>query len=346
MNVRRARRLGGVGVFIAAVSLAAGAVAGAAVRPQAAPADLAKPVPVTSAPVTAESFADPRTVPVRLAVAADQPIAAGRSGRLTETLCRVERPIRSGRIVARIDDRPVLGLATSLPLYRNLASGSKGRDVRAVQRELRRLGHRVTVDGRYRAGTRAAVRSMQRKAGIAKPDGRLPLNSLVWLPAAQVTPAKCDARKGDQSNAGSTLFTVAGRLTSVSFTRPDGLVPGARTLSLYGVEAKAGQGGVADRKFLDAVAATPDYQAYVLDGKKAEVTATLQLATPVNASKVPPGAVFSLAGNAGCVQSGDRAIPVTIVGAGLGAVLFTTSETLTEVNLGAAITTDSCRRAG
>ncbi len=346
MNVRSARRLGGLAVFIAVVSLAAGAVAGAALRPQAAPADLATPVPVTSAPVTPESFADPRTVPVRLAVAADQPIASGRAGRLTQALCRADRPIRSGRIVARIDDRPVLGFATALPLYRNLTSGSKGRDVRAVQRELRRLGHRVIVDGRYQAGTRAAVRSMQRKAGIAKPDGRITLNSLVWLPATQVTPAKCDARKGDQLNAGSSLFTVAGRLTSVSFTRPDGMVPGARVLSLYGVEAKAGRGRVADRKFVDAVAATPDYQAFVLDGKKAEVTATLQLRTPVNASKVPPGAVFGLNGSTGCVQSGDRAIPVTIVGAGLGAVLFTAAETLTEVNLGSAITTDNCRRAG
>lgn len=339
--------MGGLGVFIAVVSLAAGAVAGAVLRPQAAPADLATPVPVTSAPVTPESFADPRTVPVRLAVAADQPIASTRAGRLTQALCRADRPIRSGQVVARIDDRPVLGFATGLPLYRNLTSGSKGRDVRAVQRELRRLGHRVSVDGSYRAGTRAAVRSMQRKAGIAKPDGRLTLNSLVWLPAAQVTPAKCDARKGDRLNAGSSLFTVAGRLTSVSFTRPDGLVPGARTLSLYGVEAKAGRGArVADRKFLDAVAATPDYQAFVLDGKKAEVTATLQLRTPVNASKVPPGAVFGLNGSTGCVQSGDRAIPVTIVGAGLGAVLFTAAETLTEVNLGSAITTDNCRRSG
>ena len=346
MNLRGARRLGGIGVFIAVVGLAAGALAGTALRPQAAPADLARPAPVTSAPVTPESFNDPRTVPVRPAVAADPPIASARSGRLTQALCRADQPIRSGRAVARIDDRPVLGLATALPLYRNLTSGSRGRDVRAVQQELRRLGHKVRVDGRYRAGTRAAVRSMQRKAGIARPDGRITLSSLVWLPAAQLRPAKCDARKGDQLTTGSTLFTVAGRLTSVSFSRPDGLVPGARTLSLYGVEAKAGRDRIADRGFLDAVAATPDYQAYVLDGKKSEVTATLQLRTAVQASKVPPGAVFGLVGNTGCVQSGDRAVPVTIVGAGLGAVLFTAAETLTEVNLGDAITTDTCRRAG
>jgi cell wall-associated NlpC family hydrolase len=66
---------------------------------------------------------------------------------------------------------------------RPLRVGSRGQDVRSLQRLLARDGLRVTVDGRFGPGTLAAVRQLQRAAGLAV-DGVVRAATIAALRAA------------------------------------------------------------------------------------------------------------------------------------------------------------------
>ncbi|MER8042078.1 peptidoglycan-binding protein [Streptomyces sp. NPDC094032] len=60
----------------------------------------------------------------------------------------------------------VLGAATWQRLAPTLRAGANGEAVKALQEQLRRHGARIAADGRYSAGTTAAVRAFQRGHGL------------------------------------------------------------------------------------------------------------------------------------------------------------------------------------
>jgi peptidoglycan hydrolase-like protein with peptidoglycan-binding domain len=76
--------------------------------------------------------------------------------------------VSRGQPLFKVDERPVVELYGSLPLYRTLRPGVNGRDVRQLERNLATLGYRgFTVDDTYSAATAAAIRSWQAKLGLA-----------------------------------------------------------------------------------------------------------------------------------------------------------------------------------
>lgn len=334
--------LSSLALLIAPTTLAVGVAAGLLVRPAAAPADLLAASHVTSAPVASQLFEDARQPTVRFAIDPDTNLTTTHSGRLTETSCRVGVPIESGQVLARADDQPVVALATSLPLYRDLARGAKGNDVSALQTELARLGFDVSVTGTFDRRTVVAVKALQKRMGTPKPSGALALADVVWLPQASVTPTGCKATVG-ATLGGDPLATVAGELRRISFDRPASLAPGDRTLTLFGqtIGLPADADGTDDPAFLAAVAGTREFAAQRRDDA-AEVSGDYRLATPLTAWKVPPSALFGLAQGRGCVQAGDEAVPVVVVGSGLGASLVQTDKELTEVRVGDGITLSEC----
>lgn len=333
--------------FLGGVAVAGSVVALAAVtRPAAVPATLAAPATPRSVPVTVQTFPDERTVAVRLDVSPVAALAAPRSGRVTSTSCRPGVAVRSGTALARIDERPVLALHTSVPLYRTLSAGSKGPDVRALQAEARRLGHPVTVDGRFGPGTARAVKGLQKRSGMTDPKGSLDPADVVWLPSPSVVPDKCDAVLGAAVGPGTALATVPGRLTAVRASLPAD-ARGARVLEVFGATARVPASGVVTAPaFLRAVEGSDDYASYLSSGATDKLTGSLRLAAPIRALKVPPAAVFGIEGDLACVESGARVIPVTIVGSGLGASLVTTTAAAPRsVDVGTAVSARTCRAA-
>ncbi len=333
--------------FIAVVFAAAGLTAGILLRPSATPTNLAAAAPVTSAPVTAQSYTDEHTVQVGLVTSPASEVTTNRGGRITQDSCRPGTPIASGRVLARLDDRQVIGLHTTMPLYRDLGSGDRGEDVKSLQRELTRLGHPVAADGRYGWATRQAVIALEKAAGDDDPDGSLSLGSVAWIPAARITPASCQAALGQTVATGDPLATISGTLTAVTVPNPpSGRAAGQRTITLFGATTRLpASGPITEKKFLAHVAASGDYGTWLAakDQQGQAPTATIALTTPLSAFKVPPAAVFALDGAHGCIQSGLRALPVTVVGSGLGASLITFTGTApTTVNLGTAITASTC----
>ncbi|MGJ5756655.1 putative peptidoglycan binding protein [Streptomyces puniciscabiei] len=79
--------------------------------------------------------------------------------------------IKAGRPLVEYDERPVFALPGTLPMYRDLTIGEKGKDVAQLQKGLRSLGWPTGSDpsGTFGSGTAAAVRHMYTAMGYSVP---------------------------------------------------------------------------------------------------------------------------------------------------------------------------------
>lgn len=312
---RPAASLATAGVAVVAL-VAAGVAAGAVLLGQDAPSSVAGSGGPRTAPVTIQTYDGARQGAATPRLAEPTTLTLGSVGRVRSSACAPGAVIASGTSPVMLDDRPMLALATALPLWRDLDVGARGSDVTDLQTELARLGHDVTPDGVYGPGTRAAVRALMTSLGVARPSGALVASDVVWLPAPQVVVTTCEAAVGAAFEGGA-LMTVGGGLVAleISGTDPvDGWV--ARW---EGTSAPiAADRTVTDQAFLDAVAASPLYAALTGDDA-GTVPVELALAEPVQVAVVPPGALFGLMGDAGCLVSDDGAVvPVRVVASALG----------------------------
>lgn len=90
--------------------------------------------------------------------------------------------VSEGSRLYAVDERPVVVASGSIPAYRDLTSGDRGRDVAQLQRFLARSGYyRYTVDGEFDAGTVAAVRAWQDHEGV-QVDGVVRAGDVVYVP--------------------------------------------------------------------------------------------------------------------------------------------------------------------
>ncbi|SFD75757.1 peptidoglycan-binding domain-containing protein [Streptomyces aidingensis] len=105
--------------------------------------------------------------------------------------------IGRGETVYRVNERPVPLLYGSLPLYRPLAEGSEGKDVRQLEQNLEALGHTgFTVDHEFTGGTADALRAWQRELGLAE-TGTLAPGQAVIAPGG----IRVDARAASPGGA-------------------------------------------------------------------------------------------------------------------------------------------------
>jgi len=167
----------------AAAVLAGGAIAGFMLAggsgdnaPAATPG-----LPPATATVTRTTLVATQTESGTLGYAEPVPVAAIQRGTIT-WMAPVGSTVRRGAPLFRIDERPVVALYGSLPLYRPLVVGATGRDVRELERNLAALGYGgFPTDGTYTAATAAAVRSWQAKLGLPE-SGTIELGQVVFAP--------------------------------------------------------------------------------------------------------------------------------------------------------------------
>lgn len=345
---RRARFSGTIFTLGFAIAAAAGAGGAAILIPDDAPASLQAAAALTEVDSQQEDFTDARTVEVQLAVTDPTPLTSNASGVVSALGTGAGLEVASGTSPLAVSGVPILALHTSVPLYRDLESGAKGDDVRALQEELVRLGYDVAADGYYGWGTSEAVRLLKKAIGQTDPDRSLALTDLVWLPSTTVTTTDWSATLGSTVTAGGSYGNVPGQLTAVSLgSTPSALAPGARTLTLWGQSTSLDeQNRATDPDFLSAVAATDDYAAVIAAPDEQSPTATLELTDALPTIKLPPTALFAVDGQAACVQSGETALPVTVVGSALGSSLVTLDdggEIPETVRIGTGISEESCR---
>lgn len=322
----------GVAVLIltGAAVFAAGAISVWFWLTPSVPASLAAPVEAEEAPVSLQEFSDPRTVAIDIAHTPDTTITARTAGVVTAQACTPGSPIESGSPIISVDGHPVIALATSVPLWRDVTIGDRGADVEALQSELARLGYSLTPDGTLGAGSVEALEDLFEKAGdTTSLVGVVPAGRLAWLPAPAAPVASCDTEVSASIGAGDTIAKVRGGLTRVSVQQlPADLAPGERSLTVDRVTvAVDADGVVADPAALvelqnvaallnssdaDAAKSMPE------PATSEKITGQLSLTKPLTIAVVPPAAVYSISEATGCIASGGRGYAVTIVGSQLG----------------------------
>jgi len=205
----------------AAVVIVGGALAGlvlvwgSGAKERAATAGL----PPATAKVTRTTLVETKTVSGTLGYGDPVPIRASRPGTLT-WLAPVGSRVERGEPLFKLDERPVVALYGSVPLYRTLSEGAKGADARQLERNLAALGYTgFTADDTFTAATAEAVRTWQAKLGLP-PTGSVELGQVVFTPRA-IRIAEQTARLGDtigrdSAEGGSVLsYTGITRLVTV-----------------------------------------------------------------------------------------------------------------------------------
>jgi hypothetical protein len=109
-----------------------------------------------------------------------------------------------GDVLYRVDDRPVLLLCGTVPAYRDLHVGDKGRDVRQLNRNLHELGYDAAADGDdFTWQTEQALTKLQHDKGFDV-TGALAVDAAVFLPES-VRIAKVTGALGGSARPGAQV---------------------------------------------------------------------------------------------------------------------------------------------
>lgn len=304
-----------------------GMLLGILVAGSAAPQDVRRPQPVTSFAVESVTFDDSREVEVAIDLEAGIEIVSQRGGVVTATTCPRSAPWRSGQAVVRVDGEPVIAIAADTPPYRDLQVGSTGPDVRAVEASLNRLGLLDTVDDYFGASTLQAWNALRERRGAASPSSQLLMQQLVWLPQERLRLTTCSARLGQRIAPGQPIATTESQLTGLRIASvPPDLTPGARILTVAGVNLRADRSGGA---ILDGqrgrLTRQPEFRLSLRTAESqapVPLAGTLALADPISAISVPISAVVGSTRTCVVSAAGD-AIDVAVLTSSLGRSVVT-----------------------
>jgi peptidoglycan hydrolase-like protein with peptidoglycan-binding domain len=104
---------------------------------------------------------------------------------------KVGGTVLEGQVVAEVSGRPVLVIAGSVPVYRDLRPGSSGKDVAQLQAALARLGFSgMESDGMYGPGTKAAVAAWYQQVGFVASTTTTDGGAQLSLAASAVSTAR------------------------------------------------------------------------------------------------------------------------------------------------------------
>lgn len=346
---------------------------------------LIRPIPpkdldskATAGTMTVEDgvFDDRRAVTFRLPQSSASTLQMPQDGTLTSSTCTAGVALHSGTSMFSINDHAVLSLHTSIPLYRPLAIGTQGNDVRSLHDALRDLGYAAPDTDTFSSDSIAAFNALAEKTGaplITADNGwSLDPAQVLWQPAATVTIRQCPVRVGTQVRAGDGIVQIAPIITNAIIIRTsenaDGQpAAGKRTVSVADKTFAIDDDVTAmnDPAFLDAIAASHEYQSMLsgggsgvsassssgaspqqsaaADGSSVDVIYQWSLAEPRAISIIPPSALTDVSSGKGCVTVDGRPQQVTIVASQLGrSMVSPQSGTLEHVDVPADKTV-SCR---
>lgn len=326
MSPRRVRASAiGVGVLTLMVVAAGGVAAGLVLSPDRQPPSLSHGQAAEDIAVTDQDFDDRRNVELALGVSAERDLMSSASGMVTKLLCEPGGTFTSGTASLWIDDAPVLSLATSRPLWRDMSFDTRGPDVEALQAELRRLGKDVPDHGYFNWVTWDAYRELVEANGGKTEYGVLSRSQVLWIPETEQVVQSCGAQVGSALGMDQPVATLPSALDSVQIKNvPSGAVPGERVLIVDGVNVPVDEEGrVADTDALAQLVATPSYQNYLNSDGETAMTGTYALTTPLEVVPVPPSAIYALQDRQGCVVGDGEGRAVTIAGSELGRSFIT-----------------------
>lgn len=284
--------------------------------------------PTTAAtyPLTAVEYDDGRNVPLTVTRGDDRDLTVAATGTVTAVACTPGDAWVSGDTPLSIDGSPLVTLALSTPLFRDLVGGERGPDVEGVQAALARLSYEPGDSGRFDWQTRVAVAKFLKDRGVAASDsvhGALRLSDIIWLPTSETPIATCAVQVGDRVDAFAPIATMSHTATAISATLPADLMPGERTLTVGGItHGLDDEGRLTDSAAVTEMLATPVLRSYTDalrdDPDTSAPTGTIALASPLTAFAVPPSALSDVSTGSACVHSDDQSYRVKIISSSLG----------------------------
>lgn len=212
---RSTRHLTGIAWFFIALVTCLGLCVGlcAAFLPDRQPPLLGAARQMTSAPVTAQDYDGSRTITVIVTVGPKNQTMINTSGIVTED--DSHDGLTSGKVALRVNDQPVIALATSIPLYRDLSIGMRGRDVSAFNAELVRLSALRTAPGdTFTAASGEAWSHLLSSVGGAQQTS-VHLSDVLWIPRPSVKVGQWQAGVGMHVDSGSSIGEVPGSIISM-----------------------------------------------------------------------------------------------------------------------------------
>lgn len=312
---------------IAAFTLGCGIVVGAAVAYYFLPApggDLADKPDETTYPVTLVDFADQRTLLLLPTFSAGSELRTAASGVVTSSGCVPGKALESGKAAFSVDGAPVVALSADVPFYRDLGWGDSGPDLDSLRRALATMGYSVATFGEFDKDVFDALSAIQRSEGSTLDDGLFHLADFLWMPTGVTAVESCEVKVGQSYMPGATFATTANVLASLSVVHAvaEDVVPGERTLRVFGVDVIVPENGVLnDPQTLARITASPEAGGKFTgeqESESASISATSELVTPVRVAPVPAASLFGTQGIRGCVASKNGTHAVTIVGTRLG----------------------------
>ncbi|NJP97062.1 hypothetical protein HCN51_47865 [Nonomuraea sp. FMUSA5-5] len=154
-----------------------------------------------------------------LGYAGDYQVVNKAGGTITG-LPSVGQTIGQGKVLYRVDGKPVVLLRGDVPVYRSLSWGSQGADVRQLNTALVKLGY--ATDNQIDPGsdhfgrqTYYAVKELQDAVGLAE-TGSLALGQAVFVPAGRIRITEVVAVPGGMAAAGSVVLRASSTAREVT----------------------------------------------------------------------------------------------------------------------------------
>jgi hypothetical protein len=172
-------------------------------------------LPPATAKVTRTTLVETKRVSGTLGYGDLVPISATGPGTIT-WIAPVGSTVIRGELLYKVNERPVVALYGSVPLYRTLGDGARGVDVQQLKKNLAELGYSgFTVDDTYDWATAKAVSTWQADLVLPK-TGTVALGQVVFTPGA-VRVAEHRARVGAVlSGGGVSVLSYTGTTRQVT----------------------------------------------------------------------------------------------------------------------------------
>jgi peptidoglycan hydrolase-like protein with peptidoglycan-binding domain/biotin carboxyl carrier protein len=171
--------------------------------------------PVATATVERGTISSTESWDGTLEYAAPVTVKSTAAGTVTRLVDQGET-VGRGDELYRVNEQPVILLFGAVPMYRDLAPGHSGIDLRQLETNLAKLGYEAfTVDSAYTVSTADAVRAWQGDTGTEQ-TGTVARRDVVFLPAGGRIDA-LNVSVGDVVRPGAPVLDITGTDRVVNF---------------------------------------------------------------------------------------------------------------------------------
>ena len=292
MKTGRNRLLAGA-VLLAGLGALAWAGSAAIHHPAATPADAQ-----TTIRIVRTDLSSTQQVHGTIGYGAVQEVVVPRANEAGDTYTSLPRAgdiVQQGDVLYRVDGLPVPLLYGQIPLYRRLALGVSGSDVRQLETDLLQLGYaapsQVRANGLFSPALASAVLHWQAALGLAQ-TGALGLGQAVFWPGPlRIT--SVHAFVGAPVMAGQPILDVTGTSQEVTVLLDSALLPLIKVGDAVTVTLPNGtstvQASVADVGSVAVPVSSPDDR--VGGDARSAVPLTIHLADPTSIPNLDGGPV-------------------------------------------------------